>query len=144
MTDILSRPQQIPATADIRDDDRAAVDTAELGELLLGRWAHVRRVARELAGRPELHKIEGLTHTEHRLRCFDQLHYLVGQKAVHRAFPKAFGGDGDNGGNIAGFEELVVADPRCRSRPACSGASSAPPSCTSAPSSTTRRGSRAS
>ncbi|MEG9248137.1 acyl-CoA dehydrogenase [Arthrobacter sp. Soc17.1.1.1] len=111
MTDILSRPQQIPATADIRDDDRAAVDTAELGELLLGRWAHVRRVARELAGRPELHKIEGLTHTEHRLRCFDQLHYLVGQKAVHRAFPKAFGGDEDNGGNIAGFEELVVADP---------------------------------
>ncbi|MUK01062.1 acyl-CoA dehydrogenase [Vibrio cholerae] len=111
MTQTISRPQQIPATADITDDDRATVDVAELGELLLGKWAHVRRVARELAGRPELHKIEGLTHHDHRRRCFDQLHYLVEQKAVHRAFPEAFGGDGDHGGNVAGFEELVVADP---------------------------------
>jgi acyl-CoA oxidase len=30
---------------------------------------------------------------------------------VHRAFPKSVGGGEDNGGNIAGFEELVAADP---------------------------------
>lgn len=111
MTQTISRPQQIPATIDIRDNEQATIDTAELGELLLGKWAHVRRVARELAGRPELHKIEGLMHHDHRRRCFDQLQYLVEQKAVHRAFPTAFGGNDDHGGNVAGFEELVVADP---------------------------------
>ncbi|WP_043445260.1 acyl-CoA dehydrogenase family protein [Arthrobacter sp. L77] len=111
MTQTITRPQQIPATADITDDEQATVDTAELGELLLGRWAHIRRTARALAGRPEVQKIEGLTHTDHRLRCFDQLHYLVEQQAVHRAFPTALGGNDDHGGNIAGFEELVVADP---------------------------------
>jgi acyl-CoA oxidase len=82
-----------------------------LGEHLLGKWASVRRTARELAGRPEVHKIEGLTSAEHRARCFDQLHYLVENQAVHRAFPTSLGGHDDHGGNVAGFEELVVADP---------------------------------
>ncbi len=111
MTQTLSAPQQIPATVEITDNDQAVVDTAALGELLLGRWADVRRTARELAGRPEVHKIEGLTHHDHRARCFDQLHYLVEQKAVLRAFPAAFGGEDNHGGNVAGFEELVIADP---------------------------------
>lgn len=111
MTQTLSTPQQIPATVEITDNDQAVVDTAALGELLLGRWADVRRTARELAGRPEVQKIEGLTHHDHRARCFDQLHYLVEQQAVHRAFPAAFGGEDNHGGNVAGFEELVIADP---------------------------------
>lgn len=89
----------------------AAVDVAALGEQLLGKWAHVRRQARELAARPELHKTEGLTHTEHRQRTFGQLRFLVDNDAVHRAFPAALGGSDDHGGNIAGFEELVTADP---------------------------------
>ncbi|MFH5877631.1 acyl-CoA dehydrogenase [Arthrobacter sp. NA-172] len=87
------------------------VDVAELGELLLGKWAHIRRAARDVAGRPEVHKIEGLTHTEHRKRVSGQLKYLVDNKAVHRAFPASLGGSDDHGGNIAGFEELVTADP---------------------------------
>ncbi|OFI38020.1 acyl-CoA dehydrogenase [Arthrobacter sp. SW1] len=91
--------------------ENPAVDVAALGELLLGRWADVRRTARELAGRPEVHKIEGLTHTEHRKRVFAQLGYLVDNNAVHRAFPTRLGGSDDHGGNIAGFEELVTADP---------------------------------
>ncbi|MET1088274.1 MAG: acyl-CoA dehydrogenase [Arthrobacter sp.] len=88
-----------------------AVDVEALGEQLLGKWAGIRRQARDLAARPELHKIEGLTHTEHRTRVFGQLKYLVDNGAVHRAFPESLGGSDDHGGNIAGFEELVVADP---------------------------------
>jgi acyl-CoA oxidase len=88
-----------------------AVDVAALGELLLGKWAHIRHTARDLAGRPEVHKVEGLTHTEHRKRVFAQLKYLVDNNAVHRAFPASLGGSDDHGGNIAGFEELVTADP---------------------------------
>ena len=90
---------------------RTAVDVAALGEQLLGRWSAVRLQARDLAARPELHKIEGLTHTEHRARVFGQLEYLVANGAVHRAYPAELGGSDDHGGNIAGFEELVVADP---------------------------------
>ncbi|HJV98718.1 MAG TPA: acyl-CoA dehydrogenase [Arthrobacter sp.] len=88
-----------------------AVDVAALGEQLLGKWAGIRRQARHLAESPELHKKEGLTHTEHRSRTFGQLKYLVDNEAVHRAFPAALGGSDDHGGNIAGFEELVTADP---------------------------------
>ena len=88
-----------------------AVDVAALGEQLLGKWAGIRRQARLLAESPELHKKEGLTHTEHRSRTFGQLKYLVDNEAVHRAFPAALGGSDDHGGNIAGFEELVTADP---------------------------------
>ena len=87
------------------------VDVAELGEVLLGRWADVRLKARALAGLPELHKTEGLSHTEHRKRVFKQLGILVEKEGVHRAFPTRLGGSDDHGGNIAGFEELVIADP---------------------------------
>ncbi len=106
MTDVMTFAGNLRA----RSSD-PAVDVAALGELLLGRWADVRRQARELAGRPEVHKIEGLTHTEHRERAFGQLKFLVENKAVHRAFPARMGGSDDHGGNVAGFQELVTADP---------------------------------
>ncbi len=102
-----SRPNAAPRPAAAAP----AVDVAALGEQLLGKWADIRRQARTLAARPELHKTEGLTHTEHRTRTFGQLKYLVDNEAVHRAFPAALGGSDDHGGNIAGFEELVTADP---------------------------------
>ncbi|MCB5274862.1 putative acyl-CoA dehydrogenase [Arthrobacter sp. SO5] len=100
-----------PAAPAARTAGSPAVDVAALGEQLLGKWAGIRRQARELAGRPELHKTEGLTHTEHRQRVFGQLKILVDNGAVHRAFPVALGGEDEHGGNIAGFQELVIADP---------------------------------
>lgn len=106
-----SRPGATAKAAAHSERQPAAVDTEALGRQLLGKWAAVRIQARDLAGRPELHKIEGQTHTEHRARVFGQLQYLVDNGAVHRAFPKHLGGSDDHGGNIAGFEELVVADP---------------------------------
>ena len=105
------RPGTVAAAASRTAEAQPAVDVDVLGEQLLGKWAEVRRQARTLAARPELHKIEGLTHTEHRARVFGQLKYLVENEAVHRAFPESLGGSDDHGGNIAGFEELVVADP---------------------------------
>ncbi|WP_369047404.1 acyl-CoA dehydrogenase [Sinomonas sp. P10A9] len=95
--------------ADLEPSPR--VDVAALGEHLLGAWADVRRQARELAAKPELHKLEGLTHIEHRERVFGQLKYLVDHQAIQRAFPKELGGEDNHGGNVAGFEELVTADP---------------------------------
>ncbi len=112
MTQVSDRKElKVPATSTIHDDDNAVIDVAQLGETLLGKWAAVRRQARELAGRPEVYKIEGLSMDEHRERTFGQLKYLVDNKAVHRAFPHSLGGSNDHGGNVAGFEELVIADP---------------------------------
>ncbi|HEY8702893.1 MAG TPA: acyl-CoA dehydrogenase [Arthrobacter sp.] len=116
MTEVVDRTAGRPNRPGVRraanpESAQPAVDVAALGEQLLGRWAGVRRQARELAAHPRLHKTEGTTHSDHRERTFGQLRYLVDNEAVHRAFPAALGGSDDHGGNIAGFEELVTADP---------------------------------
>jgi len=87
------------------------VNIAALNRQLLGTWADVRVLARELTARPDLHRIEGQSMTEHRDRVLAQLKILAANGHVHRAFPKDLGGSDDHGGNIAGFEELVTADP---------------------------------
>lgn len=88
----------------------AVVDVAWLGELLLGTWAEERKHSREMIKRPELHRIDGLGMAEQRERVFGQLRLLVEWGVVHRAFPVSVGGDDNHGGNIASFEELVLAD----------------------------------
>ena len=106
-----------PATVDtvtptaIEPSDAPVVDVAALGRQLLGTWADIRLAARERSARPDLQRIEGQTMAEHRERVLGQLKILVADGAVHRAFPKAVGGEDDHGGNIAAFEELVIADP---------------------------------
>ncbi len=87
------------------------VDVAALGEQLLGRWADARRASRELMAREEFHRVPGLPMAEHRERVLGQLHRLVEEDAVHRAFPERFGGQNDHGGFLAAFEEIALADP---------------------------------
>jgi len=87
------------------------VDVASLGRQLLGTWADVRLQARELSARPDMQGIPGLPMAEHRSRVFGQLKVLAENGHVLRAFPTYLGGKDDHGGNIAGFEELVMADP---------------------------------
>ncbi|MCU1409241.1 MAG: acyl-CoA dehydrogenase [Microbacteriaceae bacterium] len=93
------------------DPSGPAIDLESLGRQLLGTWADVRLAARTLTARPELQRIEGLSMDEHRARVFGQLQILADLGHVHRAFPGHLGGEDDHGGNIAGFEELVTADP---------------------------------
>ncbi|MDT0156113.1 acyl-CoA dehydrogenase [Microbacterium sp. ARD32] len=102
MVDAAVRPASAP---------HADIDVARVNDLLLGTWAHTRREARALIKDPAFWRDESLGKDEHRERVLTQLHLLVENKAVHRAFPKQFGGEEDNGANIAGFEELVAADP---------------------------------
>ena len=87
------------------------VDVEKLGRQLLGTWAEARLASRALSSRPEMQKVEGLSLEDQRTRTFEQLKLLVANGQVHKAFPKSVGGQEDNGGNIAGFEELVAADP---------------------------------
>jgi acyl-CoA oxidase len=102
---------EVDGHLDAATDSTPAVDVASLNGQLLGTWADIRRRARQLAASPELYQIPGLSMEEHRKRVSSQLMFLVEKGHVHRGFPKALGGEDDNGGNIAAFEELVTADP---------------------------------
>ncbi|GAB3632155.1 acyl-CoA dehydrogenase [Microbacterium shaanxiense] len=93
------------------DDDAPRIDVDRVNDLLLGTWADTRRTARAMIKDPAFWRMDELGKDEHRERVLSQLHLLVENKAVHRAFPRAFGGEDDNGANISGFEELVAADP---------------------------------
>ena len=97
----------------ITDAEReaAAIDVERVNDLLLGTWADTRREARAMIKDPAFWRDDSLAKDEHRERVLSQLHLLVDSRAVHRAFPKRFGGEENNGANIAGFEELVAADP---------------------------------
>ena len=64
-----------------------AIDTAWLGEYLLGRWAADRRASRAGMLEQRYHRIPGQSMAEHRERVFGQLRQLVADDAVHRAFP---------------------------------------------------------
>ena len=91
--------------------DDLAVDVAELGAMVLGRWAEIRTCARTLCEVPALWKIEGQPMAEHRERVLGQLSLLVDAGGVLLSFPESVGGKGNPGGNIANFEQLVLADP---------------------------------
>ncbi|MFK4759618.1 acyl-CoA dehydrogenase [Microbacterium sp. ZW T5_45] len=97
--------------ATVNEVTNPQLDVPQITELLLGTWADTRRQAREMIKDSAFWRKDELGKDEHRERVLSQLHLLVENKAVHRAFPKRLGGSEDNGGNIAGFEELVTADP---------------------------------
>jgi len=106
MTDITNR-----AGAGQAEASTARIDVADVTNRLLGTWADVRREAREMVKDPAFWRDDELARDAHRERVLEQLRLLVEKKAVHRAFPKAYGGQENNGANIAGFVELVSADP---------------------------------
>ncbi len=89
----------------------AHIDIPVVTEALLGTWADTRREAREMIKDPDFWKVEGEPMPEHRDRTLKQVHKLVEHGAGGRAFPEEYGGLGDNGANLAGFMELVLADP---------------------------------
>ncbi|MFJ4223955.1 acyl-CoA dehydrogenase [Microbacterium sp. NPDC089695] len=108
MVDAAVRPNTTPSDA---NDTGVRIDIDVVKRQLLGTWADTRLEARELIKDPAFWRDDELGKDEHRERVLSQLHLLVENRAVHRAFPKRLGGEENNGANIAGFEELVVADP---------------------------------
>jgi len=87
------------------------IDVAAVENALLGTWADTRRSARELIKDPVFWRIDGQPMADHRERVLGQLHLLVDNDGSRRAFPEEYGGLNDNGANLAGFMELVLADP---------------------------------
>ncbi|MET0735738.1 MAG: acyl-CoA dehydrogenase [Microbacterium sp.] len=87
------------------------IDVAAVTDLLLGTWADTRREAREMIKDPAFWRVDGMPMDEHRERVLTQLHLLVQHGGSRRAFPEEYGGHNDSGSNLAGFMELVLADP---------------------------------
>ncbi|RGE18774.1 acyl-CoA dehydrogenase [Leucobacter sp. wl10] len=87
------------------------IDVQQVGDALLGKWKQERRESRRLAEDPRLHTIPGQPMAEHRERVLGQLGILVEEGAIQRAYPAGLGGGDNHGGNIAAFQELVLADP---------------------------------
>ncbi|UFU02657.1 acyl-CoA dehydrogenase family protein [Ruania suaedae] len=98
-------------TADRTAASDLTLDTRVVADLLDGRWGTYRRQVRDLMLDERLRRQENLSVREHRDRVLEQARYLVELDVVNRAFPERLGGHDDPGGNLAGFEELVVADP---------------------------------
>ncbi|NLB47523.1 MAG: acyl-CoA dehydrogenase, partial [Microbacteriaceae bacterium] len=87
------------------------IEVAAVADALYGKWKEERLAGRALASDPRLQTIPGQSMDEHRERVLEQLGLLVEAGAIQRAFPKHLGGSDNHGGNIAGFQELVFADP---------------------------------
>ncbi len=98
-----------PHSAAEAAEPRIQVDAVT--DMLLGTWGDTRRKAREMIKDPAFWRVDGLSVDDHRERVLSQLHLLVENGASARAYPAEYGGSDDNGANIAGFEELVLADP---------------------------------
>ncbi|QBR73271.1 acyl-CoA dehydrogenase [Microbacterium sediminis] len=105
MADTVVRP------IDHTEHSDARIDVSVVNDALLGTWADIRREAREMIKDPAFWRIEGQPMTEHRERTLAQLDLLVQHGASMRAYPKEYGGIANQGGNLAGFQELVLADP---------------------------------
>lgn len=89
----------------------AKLDTALIGEMLLGKWKDIRLATRKICEKPEMWQVPGLSHHEHRERVLGQLKLLVEEGATVYGFPKVVGGNADPGGSLTVFEELILADP---------------------------------
>ncbi|GAA3659612.1 acyl-CoA dehydrogenase [Microbacterium marinilacus] len=113
MADTAVRPQtsRDARAAESAPPEAARIDVPLVTDLLLGTWADVRRTAREMIKDPAFWREDGLTHHQHRERVFQQLKKLVAHNSIARAMPAEYGGENNNGGNLASFEELVFADP---------------------------------
>ena len=95
-----------------RDTSRdTRIDMTALTRQLLGTWADIRLEAREMIKDDAFWQIPGQHYTEHRKRVLEQLTMLAERGGGARSFPKEYGGLETQGGNLAGFEELVLADP---------------------------------
>ncbi|WP_029151321.1 acyl-CoA dehydrogenase [Microbacterium indicum] len=104
MADIAVRPAETDAA-------EARIDLGALTPLLLGKWGDIRLEAREMIRDESFWRIEGQPYLEHRERVLEQLKKLADLGAGARAYPAEYGGRDTQGGNLAGFEELGLADP---------------------------------
>ncbi|WP_309229381.1 MULTISPECIES: acyl-CoA dehydrogenase [unclassified Blastococcus] len=88
----------------------APVDLKAIREVLDGRWAHVRRDARESLTDPDFLPVYGETMQQARERVTRAAKVLADSGRVGFGFPKEFGGEADSGASVTSIEMLAFAD----------------------------------
>jgi acyl-CoA oxidase len=88
----------------------ASVDPKALQQILDGRWAHVRRDARENLRDPDFLPVYGESVQEARERVTRAAKKLADSGRVGFGFPKEYGGEDDSGGSVTSIEMLAFGD----------------------------------
>jgi len=91
-------------------DALAAADAAVIREVLDGRWAPIRRRARELGEDPRFAVEYGEDTETQRARVLERMQVLAAEGYSRLGFPTKYGGANDVGGSITGFEMLAMGD----------------------------------
>jgi acyl-CoA oxidase len=86
------------------------VDPKNIQEVLDGRWAHVRRDARENLRDPDFLPVYGESVAEARDRVTRAAKKLADSGRVGFGFPKEYGGEDDAGGSVVSIEMLAFGD----------------------------------
>jgi acyl-CoA oxidase len=86
------------------------LDTGALQRLLDGRYAEVRAEIKAVLCRPEFAPVVALPTREYRERVLGWARALADEGLTAPGFPEQFGGRGDPGANVAGFETLGYGD----------------------------------
>jgi acyl-CoA oxidase len=85
-------------------------DSAPLQRLLEGRYADLRHQFMDILCRPEFAPVGPLPSAEYRERVLEWARTLVSEGLTAPGFPEEYGGQGDPGGNVAGFETIGFGD----------------------------------
>ncbi|HET7296361.1 MAG TPA: acyl-CoA dehydrogenase family protein, partial [Gemmatimonadales bacterium] len=91
-----------PHTTGVRAED--------LQPLLDGRYASLRHQIRDILARPEFEPPIAVPTAEYRERVLDWMRTIAAEGLTAPGFPVQYGGHGDAGANIAGFETIAYGD----------------------------------
>jgi acyl-CoA oxidase len=86
------------------------VRAEDLQPLLDGRYASLRHQIRELLSRPESATPIGISTAEYRELVLEWMRMTAAEGLTAPGFPVEYGGQGDPGANIAGFETIAFGD----------------------------------
>ena len=92
------------------DRDPGTVDAAALQRVLDGRYAPLRAQIREVLSRPQFAPIVEITREDYRERVMRWARELADEGVTAPGFPRRYGGEGDFGANVAGFETIAFGD----------------------------------
>jgi acyl-CoA oxidase len=85
-------------------------DPADLQRILDGRYAELRAEIREVMSRPQFAPVVELGREEYRAQVMTWARELADEGVTAPGFPVAYGGEGDFGANVAGFETIAFGD----------------------------------